>query len=155
MRSDDSLTLLLFLHPKCPCSLATVNELERALESGRDSIELRIGLYCPPSQSDDWTETKLKKLAERIAPGSTFVDRSAEEARRFGVLTSGHMLAYSASGKCLFSGGITSSKGHEGDNRGSSELQKIINGDQRLLFKHPVFGCPLIGSPQETRGEVK
>ena len=152
---DDSLTLVLFLHPKCPCSVATVRELERTLGSNFKSVDLQIGLYCPPSKPDDWTETSLKKLAERIAPGATFVDRSAEEADRFGVSTSGHLLAFSTSGKCLFSGGVTGSRGHEGENRGSLELRKITHGEQRPFFKQPVFGCPLLGSTQNNDCEVE
>lgn len=146
MQSVDSPTVVLFLHPKCPCSWSTLREFERALGDDSGLAEIRIGLFCPAGKPDVWTDTKLSKFAEKIHPGSTFVDRSATEAKRFGVLTSGHVMAFSASGKRLFSGGITTSRGHDGENRGSLALRSVFQGDDRPFVEQPVFGCPIIDS---------
>ena len=154
-RSEDSPTVVLFLHPKCPCSVSTLREMERALSGNSDQVEVQIGLFCPPNEPDEWTKTSLSKFAEHLKPGSTFIDRSAVEARRFGVLTSGHVLVFSASGKILFSGGVTAAKGHDGENRGGLALRSLCRGDDLPLIEQPVFGCPIIeSSTSESKREI-
>jgi hypothetical protein len=65
---------------------------------------------------------------------------------RFGALTSGHTVVYDPSGRLLFSGGITSARGHAGENMGSelilAQLARKTNPQT-----HAVFGCPLADSP--------
>ena len=145
-RSANSPTLVLFLHPKCPCSWSTLREFNRALEDSSDQVKIQIGLFCPASEADGWTDTPLTQFADQLQPGCTFIDRSAIEALRFGVLTSGHVLAFSESGICLFSGGITTSRGHDGENRGSLALRSICRGDNPGFLQPPVFGCPIVGN---------
>ena len=55
-------------------------------------------------------------------------DVEGVEARRFGAQTSGTTSLYSPDGRLLFSGGITSSRGHEGDNAGEDALTQAISG---------------------------
>ena len=55
-----------------------------------------------------------------------FQDISGDEARRFGAATSGEALLYSPSGKLLFHGGITPSRGHEGGSVGRDALVRCV-----------------------------
>jgi hypothetical protein len=43
-----------------------------------------------------------------------------------------------------FSGGITDSRGHEGDNDGADAILEIVSGPGvRAVARTPVFGCTL------------
>jgi hypothetical protein len=70
-------------------------------------------------------------------------DRGGDLARQFGVLTSGHVLLYDSSGRLIYSGGITASRGHRGGNLGKSALWAAILGAPSDRGSIPVFGCPL------------
>jgi hypothetical protein len=91
------------------------------------------------SQSEGVIEQSLAAV-----PGlKIWHDRSGALARRFGVLTSGHVLLYDPSGRLAYSGGITPARGHRGGNFGKSALEKAILGVQSDQSPNPVFGCPL------------
>ena len=72
------------------------------------------------------------------------VDRDADgvEAARFGAKTSGQALLYAADGRLLFHGGLTPSRGHEGDNEGLRRVTAILDG-KAARDESPVFGCSL------------
>lgn len=135
-------TLIFFAHPKCPCTRASLSELERLLarSSGKVSAVVVISSYAnftnEPVQGDFWRQ------AEAI-PGVTVMADSGREARRFGIETSGHVVLFDAAGRRQFSGGITASRGHAGDNVGEDALASILGGDPKTLDRSPVFGCSL------------
>jgi hypothetical protein len=73
-------------------------------------------------------------------------DRGGVEAKRFGARTSGEVLLYSAVGRLLFFGGITGSRGHEGDNYGLTSLASFLTAtpsESAVTAGSPVFGCAL------------
>jgi hypothetical protein len=70
-------------------------------------------------------------------------DDDAVEARRFGVFTSGQSLLYAPDGALLFSGGITASRGHAGDNAGIAAIAALARGRGAATTETPVFGCAL------------
>ncbi len=126
--------LLLFLHPECPCSRATLSELERLLAAARREVEV-VALLSAPGEA----------LVARVSsiPGVRVArDRLGEEARRFGATTSGHALLYGPRGELLYRGGITRARGHEGDNSGSEAILAHLRGE-RGGARGPVYGCPL------------
>jgi len=53
-------------------------------------------------------------------------DADGAEANRFGAETSGHTLLFDFGRRLLFSGGITDSRGHTGDNAGESAIVALI-----------------------------
>ena len=80
--------------------------------------------------------------APAVAGAATVGDPRAAEAGRFGVATSGHALLFDRDGRLLFSGGITPSRGHEGDNFGASAILARLDG-RPAPAESPVFGCPI------------
>ena len=70
-------------------------------------------------------------------------DPDGVEARRFGAETSGHTLLFGADGRLLFSGGITASRGHAGDNAGESAIVALVNNQTPTRTQTLVFGCSL------------
>jgi hypothetical protein len=73
-------------------------------------------------------------------------DPDGVEARRFGAETSGHTLLFAGDGRLLFSGGITASRGHAGDNAGESVIVALVNNQTPALTRTLVFGCSLAHS---------
>jgi hypothetical protein len=135
-------TLLIFLHPLCPCSSASVDELREIVGRCGDRVKLHAVLLHTISLEKEGAGVIERSLAD--VPGMTiWPDEKGALARCFGVLTSGHVLLYDPSGRLTFSGGITASRGHRGDNFGRSALLAAILGDPSDRDSVPVFGCPL------------
>jgi hypothetical protein len=136
-------TLLIFLHPRCPCSRASLAELASLSSRSGDRVSVRAVLLRPERAggSEDWSEIEAD-LSDwpRL---TIWLDPGGEEARRFGVATSGHVLLYDPGGRRLFSGGITPARGHRGDNRGRDTVLERILGMAGDPTESPVFGCPL------------
>jgi hypothetical protein len=68
-------------------------------------------------------------------------DPDGREARRLGVMTSGHVLLYDRAGRLLFTGGITGSRGHEGDNVGCESVIRLLRGEGGARHRNDIFGC--------------
>ena len=74
-----------------------------------------------------------------------------EGSGSFGALASGQTMFYDADGTLQFSGGITASRGHSGDNAGRSTITALLFNGKSAVRSTPVFGCYL-GNP-ETRAK--
>ena len=142
-RSADRETLLVFAHPRCPCTRATMSELAEVMAHTQGKLNATVVFFAPPEAGHDWYDTDLHRKAAAI-PGVTVVaDHDAIEAKRFGVETSGHTMLFAVDGRLLFQGGITGSRGHEGDNAGENAIVAIVNGHSAPQDKTLVFGCSL------------
>ncbi len=129
--------LLLFLHPECPCSRATLTELARLVARAGGSVDV-VALLCAEGE-------RLVSSVEAIPGVRVCADRDGEEARRFGAAASGHCLLYGGGGALLYSGGITGARGHEGDNAGADAIVAHLAGSGGAA-RGPVYGCPLVRS---------
>lgn len=147
-RTEDSHTLLLFAHPHCPCTRASIELLQRVLLQSRVPVECHLVFVAPPGVEQGWMEGPLINSASRI-PGTTIHrDFSAAEARQFGATASGHVLLYDRSGMLAFSGGITGSRGHAGDNFASDSIGLLLSAspERAATRRAPVYGCPLFNA---------
>lgn len=140
---------LLFYHPHCPCTLATVRNWSRNCHSTSDP-QLLAFAYCPGSESSSWIDSPTTELLRKVPGVQVYLDRQGETCRNLGVRTSGHVLLYAANGQLLFSGGITPSRGHEGDCLALSSLLRKLAGEDQFESHWPVFGCPIV-STEEVR----
>jgi hypothetical protein len=135
-------TLLIFLHPQCPCSSASIDELKEIVERCGDRARLHAVVLRTDALEREGVADIERSLADvrgiRIWP-----DQGGALARRFGVFTSGHVLLYDSSGRLTFSGGITPTRAHRGDNLGRSAILSAILGVSSDRGSTPVFGCPL------------
>lgn len=144
--ATDRPTLLMFLHPHCPCSRASLTELTAILSETNHRVDARILFNQPPGVEDDWWQTELYGEALAIPGARVSLDLGGAEARCFGVETSGHALLFSKDGRLEFSGGITAARGHVGQNAGRAAVESILRGDQPAIAQSLVFGCPLTSS---------
>lgn len=135
--------LVIFAHPRCPCSRATVAELESIISQSEKPFSTQVVFYRPKTETDAWAFTDLYRKAQSLPGVRVLVDREGEEASRFGAETSGHALLFNGSGELLFSGGITGSRGHAGENAGTASVLQALNGARVFYAKTSVFGCPL------------
>jgi hypothetical protein len=140
----DKPTLLLFAHPHCPCTRASLHELDGLPAETKDKVSVIVVFTVPDGVPAGWEKGDLWKLATSIPSLRVIRDPGGREAHRFDVEGSGHVLLYAPSGQLLFSGGITASRGHEGDNAGSSAVVSFILKGHAAINHTPVFGCSLL-----------
>ena len=142
-RAPDHPTLLMFAHPRCPCTRASVAELARLVAQCQDQARIVVLFFRPKEGGEDWAMNDLWRNAASIPGVVTQEDEDGVEARRFGSETSGQLVLYDAQGRLMFEGGITASRGHEGDNAGRSALVAILNDGWTGQIRTPVFGCSI------------
>lgn len=136
-------TLLVFLHPKCPCSSATLRELGILMARTNGKANVYAVFAKPKSWTVEEVKGRLWKNANKIRGVKVFIDESSVEAKGFGALTSGHAALFNSNGDLVFTGGITAGRGHEGDNPGLSSIANFIHSGSTLLPQSKVFGCAL------------
>lgn len=145
----DGLTLITFLHPQCPCSRATVSELQNILRRklGRDQAQLSAFAVVsrPSGCAESFAQGAIVDSLKDIADIKIVIDKDDIESRRFGAISSGQTLLFDKNGKCLFAGGITPARGEVGENGGTNALLELIarQPSSMPVRKNPVFGCSL------------
>jgi len=142
---NEGFQLIVFAHPECPCSRATLRELAIIVGHSRKQLDVHICFYAPGSMREEWRTSDLWSDASSIPGVKTFEDMDGRESRKFGAATSGEALLYDAPGRLLFEGGITASRGHSGSNDGSDAVVDILEGRTPKVRNTAVFGCSLLG----------
>ncbi len=133
--------LVLFLHPHCPCSFATVNELKRVL--ARTDVDLSV-VFIDLDKSYDLSRQELFKQVSQIKAAKIIIDKNNVMTKAFKVYTSGTILAYNKDGGLIFQGGITAGRGEEGDNLAKNKLVQSLKCQK--MSQAQVFGCSLLDS---------
>jgi hypothetical protein len=153
--SDDAMSarhrLYMFLHPRCPCSVASVNELARIMSRCAAQLDATVYFVRPESQGADWESGTLRNLASSIPGVNVKSDVGGSVAGQFHANTSGEVFVYDCRGKLRFHGGITSARGHAGDNLGESAVISIALGGKSNVERSPVFGCPFRAEVADNR----
>ena len=143
-------TVVLFGHPRCPCTLASAEELLRLQALCGDRIEVLAYLIRPLGCEPGWERSRLWETLE-AAPGvDVRVDSGGRLAWRMGIATSGDVALYDPAGRLVFSGGITDSRGHAGSNLGRNTVVAHVLGDQPDTHTTPVFGCELFSEAEKS-----
>jgi hypothetical protein len=150
-RPQDHATLVMLVHPHCPCTRATVGELAEIMAHAQGRLTAFVLFLKPAGFSEDWEKTDLWQTAASIPGVNVMADDGGTEARLFNSSTSGQTILYDAAGRLLFSGGITGSRGHSGDNAGRSAIVSLVNADEADRTETFVFGCPLFDKNSECR----
>ncbi len=146
-------TLIMLVHPKCPCSRASLSELNHLMALCPSRAAVFVFFLRPPGYTQAWVKTDLWRQAASIPGVRVCVDDNGEVARRFGAATSGETLLYAPSGRLLYQGGLTGARGHEGDNAGLFAVAALLEErpdawNKAKLGQEPVYGCPLGHCPQ-------
>jgi hypothetical protein len=142
-RTDGLATVVLVAHPHCPCTRASIDELARLMARLHNQATAAVVFVRPHGMSEDWEKTDLWSSARRIPGVLVWSDADGQEAARFGAQASGQTMLYSAAGDLLFSGGITASRGHSGDNLGRTTVVSLVTTGKAGTDHTSVFGCSL------------
>lgn len=141
----DQPTLLLFAHRNCPCTRATLGELEYVLSNAAGRGRAIVVLLAPAGAALDRVGGNIEARARGLPRTEVVIDTDGIEARRFRVRTSGHVALYGSDGRLLFSGGITEGRGHAGDNTGRRAVLAHLLEQEKQREIAPVYGCSLFG----------
>jgi hypothetical protein len=142
-RQPDKPMLLMVAHPHCPCTRASIAELAKVMAHAPDGVGATVLFVKPSGAAADWDDTDLRRSAAAIPGVTVQTDENGIEAARFGAQTSGHTLVFDRKGNLLFSGGITATRGHEGDNAGENAALAALRQQAPDRSRTAVFGCPL------------
>lgn len=141
--------LVVVAHPQCPCLPATLGELADALADDLP-IDLRLLVYTPSAPPADWDDAAALALQRGLRADSIVADTDGTIARGLGSTTSGHLVLCDRDGRVRFSGGITGSRDHAGDNAHAAALRQCLAdvcgqrpAQTTTPVETPVFGCAL------------
>ena len=143
-RSSSIPTLVMIAHPRCSCTRASIGELALLMAHCQGRVSAYVLFLKPRDFPEGWERTDLWDSAARIPGVSVVSDDGGLESGRFNAETSGATVLYDADGSLLFSGGITESRGHSGDNEGRSAIVALLNREPSGLTKTKVFGCSIV-----------
>lgn len=136
-------TLLMFAHPRCVCTDASLHELARLLRAHRNRVNAHVLFTQLAARDASWSSTDSIRAARRIAGLHVQLDALGREAALFGSATSGQVLLYDRGSALRFQGGITRARGHRGDSEGLLRLTHLLQGLPVVRADSPVFGCEL------------
>jgi hypothetical protein len=137
-------TLLLFLHPRCPCARLPLRELGNLLRSAPEAARVFVLVLAPDETDPEWERTALWDTAAALPGVQVRRDIGGRQAALFGAHTSGQALVYAADGRLAFQGGLTAARGHSsGPNPGGEAVRDLLRGGPPTVATAPVFGCPL------------
>ena len=147
-------TLVMFAHPRCACTRASVGELAELMAHCQGLVGARVVFFRPSGSAEDWAHSDLWRAAE-VIPGVTVQsDEGGREARLFHADASGHTVLYDAQGHLVFNGGITVSRGHSGDNAGRDAIMAYLHAKSVERAQTPVFGCLILDpASKSTHGD--
>jgi hypothetical protein len=134
-------TLVMLVHPSCPCTRASVADLERLMASVSSRVSAVV-LFALPDGAPEPATGALWASVSAIAGVTAIVDPRGAMAARFGARTSGQVVLYGESGDRLFQGGLTPSRGHEGDSAGADAIAALLRGEASAR-RTDVYGCAL------------
>ncbi len=137
------MNLVMFAHPQCPCSRASMAELAVIMTRCPQEVRATVYFFDPESKPDTWAHSALWRSAEAIPGVKAIADRNGRVAARFGSATSGQVFLFDRNGQRVFSGGITGARGHAGENTGRSLVIALARGEACSGHTSAVFGCSL------------
>ncbi len=142
--ASDGPTLVMVAHPRCPCTRASLAELDELLRDAPAGVRSYVVFSVPDGVEPGWENGELLDRARAIRGVTAVVDHGGRIAvDAFHVAASGHVLVYDASGALRFSGGITGARGHVGDNVGRQRVLALLTGHRPDADHSHVYGCAL------------
>ena len=145
-------TLVMALHPRCPCSRASIGELQNIMAYFPETLSTYLLFYKPQSFPEDWEKDALWHQAANIPGVTRIIDSNRHEGQIFNAITSGQSALYSPEGLLLFSGGITAGRGHYGDNPGKTTVINAIRTSNTTFKETLTYGCPIVESNHHQKG---
>jgi hypothetical protein len=143
------MNLVMAVHPHCPCTRATIDELTELMAHPCDRFVVHVLVFKPKHAESGWEQTEIWHRAAALPSVRVRSDEDGVEAKRFGMTASGHAVLFDSEGHALFSGGLTNARGHAGDSVGRRAILAFLTDAIPETTTTPVFGCSL--ATPETR----
>ena len=147
--------LVMFAHPRCECTRASLSELREILGRNTADLDVRVVFVRPKGVPPGWEQDDLWASASEIPGVRVECDAEGNEARCEGANVSGHVVLYDPAGAVAFEGGITRSRGRVGDSAGRQAILALLRGESANSRETPTFGCPLLTSRECSEKEGK
>lgn len=143
-------TLVLAVHPRCPCTVATVRQLEKLRDTPEHPLRIRAYAFEParPDQPRDWRDTDVTRILERHG-ARVIPDPEGNAATTLRLTTSGHAVLFDPNANAVFQGGLTHARGVAGPSAAVVNINRVLAGQPHPLNTTHVYGCP-IHNPQHT-----
>src|SRR5580692_10946649 len=87
-RQPETLNLVMAIHPRCPCSQASLDELLQLLPRCRRPVHVHLLVFKPSNATAEWDDRQAVEAARQIPTVSVETDFDGVEAERFGARTS-------------------------------------------------------------------
>ena len=132
---ERGLRVIMSAHPRCPCTQASLRELERIAGRSEGQLHAQVLFFVPEESAGDarWSEDSILWEMAATTPGvEPVVDVEGRIAEALGAQTSGHVVVYDAEGRLRFQGGVTGARGHEGDNAGEAAVLALVRSTAAL-----------------------
>ena len=142
--------LIMFVHPKCPCTRASLAELKKILAVSKSNLIVTVVFSKAAFSATDWEKDFLWESVKHIEEIQTYVDLENHEAKMFGINTSGQTVLYDENGHLIFHGGITASRGHEGDNLGQITIINYLKNGSLNCTTTKAYGCLIYANSLES-----
>lgn len=142
--SSKTNTLVMLLHPRCPCSRASLRQVATLKTSDR-SLRCVFLFYAPTRFEKGWEKTDIWIAAAEIPDAQLVSDVDGAEARKFGGATSGQTYIFDRNGNLRYSGGLTEGRGHEGECLSLDLALRSLKSGSKAAYGE-VFGCPILDS---------
>jgi hypothetical protein len=137
--------LTVFAHPHCPCSRATLRELD-ALARANPALATRVLFVRPSDSPSGWERGDAWDAATGILGVEVACDDGAA-AGACGAKTSGHAVLTDPTGRAVFRGGLTRARGRAGTSEGRNAVEAWVGGGTGAAVAR-VFGCPLFAADE-------
>lgn len=146
---DAPWTVVMAIHPRCPCTRASLEAVARLLANRSGRVSATFLLVNPAEAPTNFANTAIVEAAKKI-PGTKLVVDDGSLATKLGMEVSGSAVCFDAAGVPRFWGGLTPSRGHAGDCRGLDALAVLCDG---LALDHTAtstaFGCRLLAERRD------
>jgi hypothetical protein len=156
MPSTADYRIVIFAHPYCPCTRATLNKLDESLTRLPGNTAVCVIFATVGLDLKKVADSPTVSFARQLKGVDVRMDDSGDEVRRFRATVSGEVFAFDRQGQRIFHGGITAGRGHHGDSVGQQQLERLVCGLSHEVCEAPIFGCKLpTGSSATVDGSTK
>jgi hypothetical protein len=152
MRTSGRPLVAMAVHPRCPCSSASLSELGDLLARSRGACDAVLLEYAPPAPLRWSDPPAFRELGGIRVP--VVADPEGHLADRLGAHSSGHAVFLDDEGVVRFHGGLTLSRGHRGKAPGQDAILAVLAGGDSATDQAPVYGCRLGGLTADCTTEL-
>jgi hypothetical protein len=151
-RSASGPTLVLFGHPRCPCTPASLRQLGDRVARAAGPVDVHVVFFRPSGGDADWRSGPAWDAARTIPGARLHDDEDGALARRFGARASGLLAVYGTDGALLLRGGLTAGRGASGPSAGADALDAVLAGRRPAFEAIPVYGCAILDESLSGKG---